>query len=172
MTIFSHLFSSLIWIIISFFLFKKLKEKPTLHFNITFSKKILILILFYFIISIFEFYYSKFFEIDNGQHEIYNYVKINFLVSILVFGIIGPISEELLFRCILFLKFKEKYNEKISIIFCTFIWSILHFGIHPIGYIYLIFYGLIYSYSYINSKSLFWPIAIHSTNNISILLYV
>lgn len=77
--------------------------------------------------------------------------------------IIGPILEELVFRGITYNILREKYNEKISIIVTTLIFSIMHFNALTI--IYTLIVGYILNKLYIKYKNIKASIIFHITIN-------
>ena len=97
-------------------------------------------------------------------------ISLPIIVSIISTGIIGPIYEEILFRYLLYNKFKNKYSIKKSILITTIIFSLIHLS--PIKIIYAFILGLIMNISYERHKSILAPILIHiSANTIVIFLY-
>ncbi|MFZ5391744.1 MAG: CPBP family intramembrane glutamic endopeptidase [Patescibacteria group bacterium] len=68
--------------------------------------------------------------------------------------IIGPLVEEIIFRGVLLPCLTNKVNIYFGIIISTLIWSLLHFQLNVI--IFTFIFGIILSYLYIASKSL-WP---------------
>ena len=110
MALFSSFFSAGIWLIISYYLRGKLKQKSEISLSAKFDLNILFLILIYVLILILESFVIDFFQFSVGQEEFHDAFKNNFLISIFAFCFIGPISEEILFRGFLFLKLNEHYN--------------------------------------------------------------
>jgi len=68
--------------------------------------------------------------------------------------IIGPLVEEVIFRGVLLPCLTNKINIYFGVIVSTLIWSLLHFQLNVI--IFTFIFGIILSYQYISSKSL-WP---------------
>ena len=76
------------------------------------------------------------------------------ILMIIYAVIIGPFIEEIVFRGVVLPVLTRKFNIAIGIIFSTLIWSLLHFQINVI--IFTFIFGIILSYTYIKSKSI-WP---------------
>lgn len=85
----------------------------------------------------------------------------NLLVS-LAFCIVAPITEEFLFRGIIFQRWATKWGIRAGLL-----WSSLLFGfLHPQNPIGLTFAGMIWGVLYIKTRSLIVPITFHGLNNI------
>jgi len=85
------------------------------------------------------------------------------LYLIIMTGIIGPISEELLFRGIMYNKLLEFNSEKKSTILITIIFAFFHLDIFKIFYTLIIGYILIYLYK--KHKNIKAPIIFHIVAN-------
>lgn len=88
------------------------------------------------------------------------------IVNFLGIVVIGPISEELIFRGVLLSSFYIKYGIKKSIIYSSLIFFIMHISLNPL----IFFLGiscciLVYKY-----KSLIPSIILHITNNLLVFL--
>lgn len=146
----------IIFIPIFYLIFRKYKNNTKIKFNLV-IKYILLGILF----SITYNLYLSF--ITN-----YNISKLPIIVQIISSGIIGPILEELIFRGIIYNKLKEFNSIKKSMIISTIIFSLMHFNIIDIVYTLLIGYILVNIYE--KNKNLKYPIILHISLNISVIL--
>lgn len=187
--IFSHTTFSL-WInifrycfleIISIFLFKELykdsidnwKNKPL---------KCLILIPIVFIIDIIVMGISQIplgiinpDYVSSNESNILEALKIlPPIVSLILLGILGPITEEIVFRGILVGKLKEKIPTSICVIVSSILFMLIH--IHTLKleeflfYLSIFFTGIIYSVTFAKSKNITIPIVLHILNNFPSLL--
>jgi uncharacterized protein len=82
-------------------------------------------------------------------------------LSFLTIVIIAPITEEFIFRGIILNRWSEKWNVSTALIASSLFFGCLH--IHPIG---LSMFGLIMGLLYIQTKTLWIPIACHAFNNL------
>ena len=98
----------------------------------------------------------------------YKISKIPIYIQIISSGILGPIIEELLFRGIIYNKLKVFNSTNKAMILSTIIFSILHTSL--IDIIYTLFIGYILVYIYEKYKSIKYPIIMHITSNISVIL--
>ncbi|MBE6155315.1 MAG: CPBP family intramembrane metalloprotease [Firmicutes bacterium] len=92
----------------------------------------------------------------------------NLLMSVLVVAVLPAISEEILFRGVIFNSFQKKFGSVIAII-C----SALIFGIYHLNWLQSIFafiLGLMLAYTYIKTKSLVVPMILHFLNNLLAVL--
>lgn len=146
----------IIFLPIFLILFNKYKSNTKLYLN----KVILCIILG---ISL-----SLTFNIYLNLINIYNISKLPIYVQIISSGIIGPILEELLFRGIIYNKLKEFNNTTKAMIISTIIFSLFHSTLVDI--IYALFIGYLLVYIYEKYKSIKYPIIIHISANISVIL--
>ena len=86
------------------------------------------------------------------------------LIEIIGIGILSPITEELLFRRLIFSRFEEYYGTMSALIFSSFIFAMTHGN--TIQGIYAIIVGLILGYVYYRYRSLLAPILLHVSANI------
>lgn len=94
----------------------------------------------------------------------FDITSIPLTIELLCSGIIGPIFEELLFRCTLINKLSKFNNNTLCIILSSFIFAICHNNIITIIYAFII--GLFNSYFYIKKKDILIPIIIHISANV------
>lgn len=145
-------------LIIIYLYFKNKRKEKKLHFKNYFS-----FVCFGISIAIFLnmiiFYFSS--SVNNSSVPIF----LAFLSS----GIIGPIYEEILFRYIFLNRLRNKYSEKIAILICTIVFSLMHFSILHILYAFVI--GLFLSIIYIKKETIIAPILVHISAN-SIVLFL
>lgn len=88
-----------------------------------------------------------------------------FIIKILASVIIGPISEEILFRGVLFETLNRRLKPVLSAIFTTLIFSIFHLNI--VTCLFALIIGAVFMYFYIKSKNLTTSIIIHSMCNLT-----
>ena len=120
----------------------------------------------------------KLFGIDmEGQmiaQELQKYKNIGSIIFlILIVGFIMPIVEELIFRGVLY----QALRSKLSALFSILISSIIFAGIHgDIKYfVPILVTGIVCSYAFEKTKSIYTPIGIHVLNNlftVSIMIFV
>ena len=146
----------LIFLPIFFCLYKKYKSNIKLSIN-----KVLFCILLGIIISL---TYNLYLSIITN----YQISKLPILVQIISSGIIGPILEELLFRGIIYNKLKEFNSTNKAMIISTIIFAIMHSTITD--FIYTLFIGYILVYIYESYKNIKYPIIMHISANISVIL--
>jgi membrane protease YdiL (CAAX protease family) len=87
----------------------------------------------------------------------------NWILSIVIVGVIGPIFEELIFRKLLISKLVP-YGELVAIIFPSLIFALFHENIYQLFYAFLI--GASLSYVYIKSGKIIYTIILHVFINI------
>lgn len=96
------------------------------------------------------------------------------IVSLILLGILGPITEEIVFRGILVGKLKEKIPTSICVIVSSILFMLIH--IHTLKleeflfYLSIFFTGIIYSVTFVKSKNITIPIVLHILNNFPSLL--
>lgn len=81
--------------------------------------------------------------------------------------IIAPLTEEFLFRGIIFDKIRERWTIFAGLVVSSFIFGLLHFDIFG-----AFFFGIVLCIIYLKTKSLFLPIGIHFLNNFTVLLLI
>lgn len=87
----------------------------------------------------------------------------NLLLAIIFTAFLPAVTEELLFRGVIFNSFNKKYNTFVAILI-----SALVFGIYHMNWLQGIFaflLGIILAYSYLKSGSIWVPIILHFINN-------
>ena len=98
----------------------------------------------------------------------YNISSIPIYYQILSSGFIGPIYEELLFRGIVYNKFKQFKSKSKSMFLTTLLFAIMHFSI--IDFIYTIVMGYLFIKIYDKTNKLRYSIILHICVNISVIL--
>ena len=94
----------------------------------------------------------------------YSAINISILTYIICTGLLGPILEELLFRGIVFNKFKKFNPQMRAILLTTFIFTFFHSNFIQMLYAFCLGFILIYVYEkYKNIKA---PIIVHMASNI------
>lgn len=96
-------------------------------------------------------------------------VGTNLIILILCNCIIGPILEELLFRGILYNKFKNFNSMSVSILLTSIVFALFHTGIGAIFYAF--FVGILLNIIYVKDNSLLKCIVVHAIINLSGLLF-
>ena len=97
-------------------------------------------------------------------------MEIPFYVVLICTGILGPILEEILFRGIVYNKLKEFNTNMAAIIICSILFGVFHMDIINGIYGFGISFMLIYLYE--KHNTLYAPILLHITLNITGLLIV
>ncbi|MFD2035142.1 CPBP family intramembrane glutamic endopeptidase [Belliella marina] len=94
-----------------------------------------------------------------------------FLVGILVVGVLAGLGEEFLFRGVLQPKFQQYTgNAHVGIWLAAFVFSAIHFQFY--GFFPRMLLGAIFGYLYLYSGSLIYPILAHILNNTTTLVLV
>lgn len=102
--------------------------------------------------------------------NIFDHSDINLLSTLLATSIIGPIIEELIFRNIVYEKFKKVYKPLTSIIITGLLFGIFHGNM--IQFIYVFLFNFILIFVYEKYKSIYAPIIVHISANSILLLYL
>lgn len=95
----------------------------------------------------------------------------DYLINILMIGILAAVGEELILRGILqpiFIKITQ--NAHLGIIIAAFIFSFIHFQFY--GFFARFFMGIILGYLFFYTNNLWIPIIVHFFNNASAVSYV
>ena len=92
---------------------------------------------------------------------------INFIYLILTLGVLAPLSEELLFRGIIFSGLKEKGN-KTAILISNLMFMLVHLSIHQTVYQFIL--GIILALVVLYTNNIFSSILIHFINNTFVLI--
>ncbi len=103
-------------------------------------------------------------SIESMGSGVENYTLFSGLLAVVVAGILGPISEEILFRGIIF-----HLLERIKGGWFPVIGSALLFGVAHMGFaqsVYTCIMGMIAGMIYYKTRNLLWPIIIHITINV------
>lgn len=88
----------------------------------------------------------------------------NILMSILAFGLLAPLAEELMMRALVFNRFRNRTSVKSAIVISSAIFGLLHFPV-LLQMIYAFSLGLILAYSYYKYQNIIVPIMIHVVFN-------
>lgn len=94
----------------------------------------------------------------------------NIIITVLASGIIGPIMEELIFRNIVYERFKKLYKPVASIILTGIIFGIFHGNI--IQFIYVFLFNFILVFVYEKYQSIYAPIIVHISANVGLQLFL
>ncbi|MDO6495814.1 MULTISPECIES: CPBP family intramembrane glutamic endopeptidase [unclassified Cellulophaga] len=161
----------LIVFILILFLVKR--NKINFKFNSFFPNILIVVISFFILILSFIIYnilnYSFFYNLFNGKLtflEIYPVnVKSNIGINDFVISIfIAPFLEELLFRRIIFTKLLEIHSSLKAILLTSFLFAVMHSDLNGLlGYFFM---GIIFSYLYKITKSLWLNIIMHMLFNL------
>lgn len=93
------------------------------------------------------------------------------LISLfLVFGLIGPIAEEVFFRGFAYRILKERFGLRRGYVFSALLFAAIH--VDPISFIPIFLIGLVMARLYEKTGSLAAPIGLHCANNILTLLFI
>lgn len=87
------------------------------------------------------------------------YFYLNFVVVVLL----GPITEEILYRRILLVKLLEDYKPSIAILITTVLFALMHFDLQ--GIISYLFGGFVYTYIFYLTRNIWFSIILHSVFN-------
>jgi len=98
------------------------------------------------------------------------YILSNPLLIYTIVGVVGPVSEELMFRGIIYTKLKESIGAAWSIIISSIIFSLFHGNINVAIYVVVFVSSVVYCIGYEKGKSLLVPIGMHCIANISRIL--
>ncbi len=104
--------------------------------------------------------------VDLAQSQDIFQKDMTFLAQILMIVyaiIVGPLVEEVIFRGVLLPTLSNKVNLYFGVIVSTLVWSLLHFQLNVI--IFTFIFGIILSYQYIYSKSLWTSYLTHVLKN-------
>ncbi|MCI1741348.1 MAG: CPBP family intramembrane metalloprotease [Prevotella sp.] len=146
-----------------------LKNKSVIPYLYKFNKRTLFRSLFIPIIlsaSIFvPFTLIDEFSINIGLPQIYTGQNIytNSIIAIILTCILGPVSEELVFRGAIISQLYSQKSETFSIICSAIIFSIIH--INPVQFISTFLAGLVLGWIFLKAKSLYPCFIIHIINN-------
>lgn len=96
----------------------------------------------------------------------------SFLIGIVIYGIVTPLSEELLFRGIIYNGIKAFLSWKPAMILCSVLFAVYHGN--GVQGIYALLMSLFFVYLYEKSGNFLVPVLMHSVSNIAayILTYV
>lgn len=89
---------------------------------------------------------------------------LSMILCVLCIGVVIPVVEEFVFRVIIYQGLKSKVPVWAAMILSSLIFAFSHIQISTM--LPLFFMGMVFSYSYEKSKSIYVPIAIHVTNNL------
>lgn len=150
--------------------FKKLPFKETLALNRPNIKQVLWFALFFIImISLEEYALNKFGLLETGQWT--GYSNLHIAIRILSICLIAPITEELVFRGLLFTRVKSKFGLKAAIIIPSVLFALLHLKLadeqnQNLLVIITFTDAVFYSYARSKTNSVYVPIILHIMSNI------
>lgn len=107
--------------------------------------------------------YLNFTDIFDGSNT-------NILITLLTSGLIGPIMEELVFRNIVYEKFKKIYKPISAILLTGILFGIFHGNLIQSIYVFLFNFILIFVYE--RYKSIYAPIIVHISANSGLQLFL
>lgn len=90
------------------------------------------------------------------------------LSGLLIYGLVTPIAEELLFRGVLYARLKKYFPVRTAIVLSAFIFGVYHGNL--VQGIYAFFLGLLITVCYEHFKDFRIPVLFHSAANISVFL--
>lgn len=175
-TVIIRLFSFALTLGIMFFAMrlKKLPIKETLALNKPNIKQTLWFVMaFIILISIEEFTLYKLGLLETGQWS--EYSNFHILIRIFSICIVAPITEELVFRGLLFTRMKNKFGLKVAIILPSILFALLHLKLADnqnqnllviITFTDAIFYAVARN----KTNSVYVPIILHIMSNIIALI--
>lgn len=114
--------------------------------------------------NILIYYLNKYFNFTDA----YKLSSVPIFVQIISSGMLGPILEEYLFRCIVYNKLKEFNKDKKAIILTGIIFALFHSNIINGIYAFIINFVLIYLYN--KYKTIKAPIIMHIVLNTTIII--
>ena len=86
-------------------------------------------------------------------------------LNIIMFVLLGPIVEEILFRGFLLNRWWKKYGAEKAIVLSSIMFALMH--VEVIGGI---VFGLVLARIYVKTKSLIGPIIVHTANNVIVMV--
>ena len=148
---------------IFYLIYKKYKQKSKFK-----AKDLYIPIVFG--ISISLIYNITFYNLNSIIHITNNFdgTSVPLYIQIICTGLIGPILEEIVFRGIVYNKFKEFNPTMRSIILTSVIFGLIHFNL--LNSLYAFGVSFMFIYLYEKYKTLKAPIIMHMTLNITTIL--
>jgi len=175
----SSVFLNLLWELIPLLIIPNAFPKKALGFNIKnfspFKTAIFYfsLIFLLFFLSFLNFLILKNFPLKERIHPVvflFFSLRNKFLLLLLSIQVIllGPLSEEVLFRGFIFNWLRSKFSFKISAFFVSFIFAFLHFL--PFQFLPIFFLSLFLSFIYEKTHNLLNCIFFHSLHNFVIFL--
>lgn len=102
--------------------------------------------------------------------NIFDGTSTNLIITLLSSGIIGPIIEELVFRNIVYEKFKKFYKPLSAIFLTGLLFGVLHSNMLQFIYAFLFNFILIFVYEKYNS--IYAPIIVHASANSGLQLFL
>lgn len=86
-----------------------------------------------------------------------------FPIQVLVLGFITPVSEELMFRGVIFKRLREKYNFKFAMVMSSLVFAVTHGSVVQVYYTLIL--GMFLCYIYEKYQTIKAPIIVHITAN-------
>lgn len=102
--------------------------------------------------------------------NIFDESNTNILITLLTSGLIGPIMEELVFRNIVYEKFKKIYKSTSAILLTGVLFGLFHGNL--IQFIYAFLFNFILIFVYEKYKSIYAPIIVHISANSGLQLFL
>ncbi|MBE6138317.1 MAG: CPBP family intramembrane metalloprotease [Firmicutes bacterium] len=102
--------------------------------------------------------------------NIFDSSNTNLFLALIASGIIGPIMEELIFRNIVYERFKKSYKPIIAIALTGLLFGLFHGNIIQFLYAFLLNFILIFVYE--KFQSIYAPIVVHVSANCGLQLFL
>ena len=87
----------------------------------------------------------------------------SFMITLVVAGVLGPVTEELIYRGVIFGFLEKKVNSVYALIMSSLLFGIVHLSF--VQSVYATVMGLIAGIVYMKTRKLIWPVIIHITIN-------
>lgn len=95
-----------------------------------------------------------------------NQFRISFGIGLVVFGIISPLAEEVLFRGIIYNRMKKYFPLPLAILISSFLFAVYHQNI--VQGVYAMIMGLLIVFAYYRYNTFLAPVLFHGVANISV----
>lgn len=161
-----------LWMLILMFLmlipmFKKKCKIEKIKFNIKdIGLMILLGLLFSLTYNLILININNVFKFTN----IFEQTNINIVITLLASGVVGPITEELIFRNIVYEKSKKIFRPIMAILFTGLLFGVCHGNM--IQFIYAFLFNFLLIYVYEKYKSVYAPIIVHISANSGLQLFL
>jgi len=94
--------------------------------------------------------------------------KNNLIFTLLRTCILAPVTEEILYRGIVFRRLRKEYTVFISILFSSLLFGIIHFNM--VQFLYALVLGILFAYIYEREQNLLFPVLCHAGINFVAIL--